>query len=168
MVVCAFCRSGLARVSCFVMQLGIHLLCDYFCASFHWKWPFTRYIFWWPFAMLWRFSILIRACMWNVALIFETICCMRYTTFEQSGREDVFVFGPLHQSLTFLLFTFCGLLFNVTVNALSRFFVLIINPIPFYSIFFNSLETKWGMVNSEERPFQRTCTQSASRHPYVP
>ena len=30
-----------------VLQLGIHLLCDYFCATFHCKWPFTRYIFWW-------------------------------------------------------------------------------------------------------------------------
>ena len=59
--------------------------------------------------------------------LYETICCTRYTTFELSGREDSFVFGRLYQSLIFLRFAFCGLLFDVSANALSSFFVLIIS-----------------------------------------
>ena len=101
------------------------------------------------------------------ARLYETICCTRYTTFELSGREDSFVFGGLYQSLIFLRFAFCGLLFDVSANALSRFFVLIINLIPFYSIFFNSLETKWGRADFAERPCRRTYTQSVSRQRYV-
>ena len=85
------------------------------------------------------------------ARLYETICCTRYTTFELSGREDSFVFGRLYQSLIFLRFAFCGLLFDVSANALSRFFVLIIYLIPFYSIFFNSLETKWGEGRFREK-----------------
>lgn len=153
MVASAFCRSHVWRV----LQLGIHLWCDYFYASFHCKWPFTRYIFWWS---LDYFRLLY-------ARLYETICCTRYTTFELSGREDSFVFGRLYQSLIFLRFAFCGLLFDVSANALSRFFVLIIDLIPFYSIFFNSLERKWGRADFAERPCRRTYTQSVSRQRYV-
>ena len=103
--------------------------------------------------------------MRNVAVIFETIRCTRYTTFDQSGHEDIFVFGQPYQSLTFLWFTFCGLLLNVSANALSRFFLVkIINLITFYSIFFNSLKTKWGKVNFEERLCPPTFIQNASSH----
>ena len=44
------------------------------------------------------------------------------------------------------------------------FFVKIINLITIYSIFFNSLETKWGKVDFEERLCPPTFIQSAPSH----
>ena len=165
MVVCAFCRSHLAcNLFCyaawysFIVQLSL-------CYLVHCKWPYTRYIFWWtfcdPLMIFYSYTHVYakRRCdLWDNLLhmiyhiwakwLWGHFCF--WTTLSEFDLSSVCV----------LWITFkCHCQYIIKV-----FFVKIINLITIYSIFFNSLETKSGRVNFEERLCPPTFIQSASSH----
>ena len=154
-----FCRSHLTRdMFCYAAWYSF-IVRLFFCYLVHCKWPYTRYIFWWTFCdPLTIFD--------SYTHVYAKRHCHLWDTLLHKIQHvwAKWSWGQPYQSLTFLQFAFCRLLLNVSVIHYPGFFVKIINLITIYSIFFNSLETKSGRVNFEERLCPPTFIQSASSH----